>query len=370
MEPHKVDDKIDLLDNIGPEARTIKRKKLELHYELLVRANEKAKRHGRLIQQEDIASEVKVIKPIITRDMIKKALSDGQEYLANRFSPNSAWDCAMLISTLLDIGEDPNSPVIKRTRILLLSKKILTNTGLESWGHPDDNTPNIFDTSFAAIALIKLGIKSGSKEDQSIIKNAIDFVKSSRDYYGGWQPKPGREEIDVGATSWALVALLTYGLSKTDEDVARGVKWLKDNQHDDGGWGDHYKSKNFKKSYVGRTYDATTALLMANEAESENLQRAKRWLIEQHKLLRKTGEIKTWVWGWEGYKTEDITENDLENTILAVITLLKLKLNVDSDLIVSGINTILERRNEASLWGSNTPRAVLCLNEFCKSDSI
>jgi len=368
MGRNEVDDEIDALNNISPEAKiAIKRKKLELHYALLERGIEKAQKHGRLIQPDDIneaAYELDVSKPIITKDIIKEALEDGQDYLKNYFSLNSAWDCAMLISTLLEIGEDSNSLVIKRTRELLLSKKILTGDGLELWGHPDNNIPNIFDISFAVIALIKLG----SSRDSEIIKNAIEFIKCSRDGYGGWQAIPGREGIDVGATSWAIIALLTCGLSESDDYITKGINWLKDNQRDDGGWGAHYKDSPIKKSYITRTYDAVMALLAAHEAsESENIMKAKKWLIEQHKLLSGNSKTNTWVWGWDGYKTEDIVENDIENTVLAVLTLLKLNFNADSDLIMSGINTILVKRNEECLWVNNAPRAVLCLNEFNKS---
>jgi hypothetical protein len=351
---------VDKIKN-SESVNAIAKRELESKLGFYIRANEKAQKQGRKIQKEDIEPELEALKPIITKERINNALCEGQEYLRKRFLPNSAWDCAILISTLLEIGEASNSDFIKDARNLLLNKKILKDN-LVLWGNPDNNIPNIFDISFAVIALKKLGID----EDQKTINDAINFIKSSRDNYGGWQPIPGMDEIDVGATSWAIIALLECGLSKTDDDVAKGIKWLKENQHDEGGWGSHHKRSQDKKSYIGRTYDAIMALLLAKEAENNITSKAKDWLIEQHKLLCTNEKTNTWAWAWEGYNRPGaILENDIENTVLAVITLLKLNLSPDSDPILSGINTILEKKTNA--WETNTPRVLLCLREFYNS---
>jgi len=101
--------------------------------------------------------------------------------------------------------------------------------------------------------------------------------------FGGWHPIPwDNEEIEVGATSWAIIALIKAGVSSSSEIIMKAIKWLRDNQWEDsGGWGRWYNNKKDSIPLIIRTCDAIAALLIADEdPESPIIQKA----IEDYEL--------------------------------------------------------------------------------------
>lgn len=324
----------------------------------------------RFVEEQDIKkafSEMRIERDSIELKYVKNIIKNRVEYLKNDFEYRSAWDASMLIIGLLSAGEDPNSEKIRNIRDWLLNDRNRTDNGL--WHNPDLKHPNVFDTSFAVLALLQLGFK----EENQIIDESKKFLIQSFDPCGGWQSIPRIGEIDVGATSWAIIALTKAGISISHPCIDRGVNWLIYNQREDGGWG-YLCKKHSSKSYVTRTYDAITALSevekLLNSNELNNKinyvkNNTKNYLIQQHELWSEGGEGK-WKLAWKGYKYEDIIVSAEENTITAVLALIMLGIKWNSAIIQAGIKTILEMENniERDPIHRDSIRAILCLSKF------
>lgn len=296
--------------------------------------------------------------PIIELEDIKEVIDEGRNWLKTQ-TDLSIWAKSVFISCLCEL--DPPEPLI----IEKYATDIIDQQNNEGYWYSAWGSANIYDTSFAVVALIEAGISPES----DIIKKAVNLFKETMHPYGGWHSSIDRKYIDVGATSWAIISLLKAGENPKSDFIMKPVKWLEDNQRDDGGWGWGWKGGLEKTSLIPKTYDALTALSMVaekseNEVISSIIQNAKAWLINQQVLVN--NEEKVWGWGWEGFKGKDIDFiSEVENTATAIMTLLDNGEGPKSAVIQTGIRWLMETRSGSQLWGNNdTARVIRCLNKY------
>ncbi len=344
-------------------------KLIELKNNILAEARKNAERRG-FLQVEDVETAAKSMLKLYINNLdsieIIKSINDGRDWLLNCYKYDSSWDASVLILSLLEIGVDPKSENINEYVKWLTNKENRTEGGL--WHSPWDNNANIFDTSFAVVALLKAGIR----KDSDIIKNATNFIKETWEPLGGWNPIPAyKEGIDVGATSWAIIALVEAGIDPSSEIIMKSTEWLKNNQHEIGGWGRFWKNEPNSISVITRTYDVISALLKAGEdIHSPVVQKAVKWIENLQSLIREEENVQTWGWGWEGFQKENIYMSDVENTAIAVLILLIGEVEPNSPIIISGIKWLMARKMEETFWGIHTPRVVVCLNKFTNISGI
>lgn len=264
----------------------------------------------------------------------------------------TAWDTSIVIITLSEVMEK-NLDAIQRSVEWLKRNRNPESVWNGSWTHRS----NVFDTSFAIIALCKAG------EDLSsdVIQDAIRWLEKVWHPFGGWIPTPGEGEIDVGATSWAIVALLEAGEQRDSEIIDKSVNWLKDNQRWDGGWSIGWKGSS-GRCYVGRTYDAMNALLKAGvSTDSEIIQKGVEWLVKAQDLVIDAGG---WGWGYKPEKFGEVYVSGRENTAMAIMTLLDSGLDPEHWAIQRGIRWLVGMWYE---WGRTTPRIILSLHRYIKA---
>jgi len=373
-------------------------KKLDEKESVVVdRAKKKAEEKKGDLNSDEIAEIIRdVMKEYSEKDNTAEvidAIIGGVNWLEGKSEIKSTWSASITLMCLLDVREPPNilklnmvkpseCPNIKACETYIINSQ-RTDCGWSSSRYDESNS-NIFDSSLAVLSLLHLKdlrkrLEPGYEDSQleEAIDKGINFIKNSRhNLYQGWPPTPDKE-IDVGATSLAIRALLKAGVDRRSNDIKDPLKWIKDNQLPDGGWGAVFKKAPGNVSLIARTYDAIAALIEAGEdPKSKIIQKSVEWVSDLQKLVEKDGK---WGWGWgrEAFKDSTIYISDVENTALAIMILLYGEKEPDSKEVEVGINWLLKRKeadssctrwiNKEQTNDDETPRVIICLNQYSRS---
>ena len=124
----------------------------------------------------------------------------------------------------------------------------------------------------------------GYEKSHPVINNAINFLKSEQESNGAWY---GRWGVNYIYGTWSVLA----GLGAIKEDysaayVQKAVKWLKENQNDDGGWGETCSSYDdpsfagYGTSTPSQTAWALLGLLSVGEYKSASVENGVGYLIK------------------------------------------------------------------------------------------
>ncbi len=98
-------------------------------------------------------------------------------------------------------------------------------------------------------AVVPALIRAGTPADGRPIRRAVEWLEAHQNHDGGWGEDPrsydrgaegeqwrGRGNSTPSQTAWALLALIAAAGETRTEAIERGVRWLCENQRDDGGW--------------------------------------------------------------------------------------------------------------------------------------
>jgi hypothetical protein len=122
--------------------------------------------------------------------------------------------CTLMTSiALLESGEKPSSPSIKRAKAWILKHRDRTGgwtTTVEELPHVRGGTWNHFTKPHGVIFLLKARMAPSSKDVQAAVKSLCD----NQDKSGGWRISPG-SPIYTHATGHALSALGEYTMAVT-----------------------------------------------------------------------------------------------------------------------------------------------------------
>jgi sporulenol synthase len=69
-------------------------------------------------------------------------------------------------------------------------------------------------------------------------------------------------------------------------------------------------------------------------------------------------------WGWRGFQNEKLIISDIENTAVAIITMIEGNVSVNSPIIAGGVNFLIEKKDDETFWGKDTPRVIICLSKY------
>ena len=125
-------------------------------------------------------------------------------------------------------------------------------------------------------------------EDAKIIKKGLGYVLSEQEKNGSWYGRWGTNYI-YGTWS-VLSALNLVDFPKKEEVLSRATSYLKNQQNDDGGWGEDGRSyyKKFTvyktKSTPSQTAWATMGLIAGGELESDAVRKGITYLINLKKF--------------------------------------------------------------------------------------
>jgi squalene-hopene/tetraprenyl-beta-curcumene cyclase len=129
-------------------------------------------------------------------------------------------------------------------------------------------------------------LQLGDTNEQEYIRKAVKYLLNEQEKDGSWY---GRWGTNYLYGTWSVLSALNLANFKNKNKVFfRSIKYLKEMQHDDGGWGEDGKSyyKNYesfsKKSTPSQTSWALMALHAAGEIECESFYRGVNYLVKNN----------------------------------------------------------------------------------------
>jgi squalene-hopene/tetraprenyl-beta-curcumene cyclase len=115
---------------------------------------------------------------------------------------------------------------------------------------------------------------------------AVDWLLDAQEKDGSWFGRWGVNH--VYGTGAAVPALIAAGIPAGDDRIRRAVRWLEDHQNSDGGWGEDCRSYD-DPAWIGRgesTASQTAWALLALDAAAERslaVRRGIRWLVNNQR---------------------------------------------------------------------------------------
>ncbi|MFD2473256.1 squalene--hopene cyclase [Amycolatopsis silviterrae] len=143
--------------------------------------------------------------------------------------------------------------------------------------------PPSADVTAHVVEMLAAEGKSDTRECRRGVKWLLDNQEDDGSWFGRWGANY------VYGTGAVVPALVAVGIPGTSPRIRRAVKWLAEHQNDDGGWGEDLRSYD-DPAWAGRgdstpsqTAWALLALLAAGERESEVVTRGVEWLCERQR---------------------------------------------------------------------------------------
>ncbi|MBQ27149.1 MAG: squalene--hopene cyclase [Nitrospiraceae bacterium] len=155
--------------------------------------------------------------------------------------------------------------------------------------HPFADHKSLIDHSTADIAGRVLELLGVLGFDQTFppAQEAIAYLKNAQETNGSWY---GRWGVNYIYGTWSVLAgLRSIGEDLSQPYICKAIHWLKETQHDDGGWGESCQSytdpslAGVGESTASQTAWALIGLLCAGEVKSDNVTRGIESLIRSQK---------------------------------------------------------------------------------------
>lgn len=167
--------------------------------------------------------------------------------------PPSADVTARCVSMLAQLGYQKEHPQVAAAIAYLRREQEADGCWFGRWG-----TNYIYGTWSVLCALNAIGI---APEDP-MVRRGVEWLKAKQRPDGGWgedgasywrgAPRGDCAVSTPAQTAWAMIALMAAG-EADDVSVARGAKWLADNQKEDGTWDeDYYTAVGFPRVFYLR----------------------------------------------------------------------------------------------------------------------
>ncbi len=145
--------------------------------------------------------------------------------------------------------------------------------------------PPTVDVS-ARCAMLLAGSATQHPEYLPVLQRTIDYIRSEQESDGSWFGRWGTNYI-YGTWS-ALLGLEQAGVPKTDPMFSKAANWLKSVQREDGGWGEDNLSYHDDQKYRGRYHFSTSfqtawailGLIAAGEAHSQEVKAGIKFILQ------------------------------------------------------------------------------------------
>ncbi|MET9266889.1 squalene--hopene cyclase [Amycolatopsis sp. NPDC004079] len=279
------------------------------------------------------------------------------------------WDTALAMTALLDAGVSPGDESLVRAADWMLGEEIRVSgdwavrrpslrPGGFAFEFANDGYPDTDDTAEVVLALRRMG-----KPDHLRIREAVDrsvaWLEGMQSSDGGWGAFDADNTqvlatrlpfCDFGAvidppsadvTAHVVEMLAAEGKSDTRE-CRRGVRWLLDNQEDDGSWFGRWGA-----NYVYGTGAVVPALVAVGiPGTSPRIRRAVKWLAEHQNADGGWGEdLRSYddrAWAGRGDSTPS-------QTAWALLALLAAG-ERESEVVTRGVEWLCERQRPDGGW--------------------
>ncbi|MFE3177803.1 squalene--hopene cyclase [Amycolatopsis sp. NPDC059090] len=279
------------------------------------------------------------------------------------------WDTALAMTALLDAGVSPGDESLVRAADWMLGEEIrvsgdwaVRRPSLQPGGFAfefaNDGYPDTDDTAEVVLALRRMG-----KPDHLRIREAVDrsvaWLEGMQSSDGGWGAFDADNTqvlttrlpfCDFGAvidppsadvTAHVVEMLAAEGKTDTRE-CRRGVRWLLDNQEDDGSWFGRWGA-----NYVYGTGAVVPALVAAGvPGTAPRIRRAVKWLAEHQNADGGWGEdLRSYddrAWAGRGDSTPS-------QTAWALLALLAAG-ERESEVVTRGVEWLCERQRPDGGW--------------------
>jgi squalene-hopene/tetraprenyl-beta-curcumene cyclase len=313
---------------------------------------------------------------VICRKAIDRllVLHDDWGYCQPCLSP--VWDTGLAAHALLEAGLTQKNKVIKDANEWLCGRQILEVRGdwIANRGHVrpggwafqywNDYYPDVDDTAVVVMALHR----ADPKKYRNPIERGAEWIIGMQSKNGGWgafdadndhfflQNIPFADHgalldpptADVSARCIGMLAQLGY--EKTDPVVMRGLKYLRENQEDEGSWFGRWGN-----NYVYGTWSALCAFNAAGEdMHARHIRRAVNWLKYVQRPDGGWGEDCSTYWQ---HRRDEVKTSTPSQTSWALLGLMAAG-EVNSDSVSRGIDYLLNAKREGGDWHEEYFNAV------------
>ncbi len=273
---------------------------------------------------------------------LEAAIREGHEWLQGLRTSDggcreainlNVWDTALSVISLKAVEGDKYGDQIKRAASWLLGNQN-EDGGWPFSGLPAGNLPSdADDTALATLALLK----SGVDKEHAAVGKGMRWLKDHQSENGGWGTYiPGTGDVScVSITSHAIEACLAAG--ELQDEVEKAIAWLKKSISVSGYWDDLWLARN-----TYGTASAIAALVKSGHADSDEVERGVKWL---EGVQNRDGG-----WGEDmgGHRTQSTTEQTAWSTYA-----LLLAENSENPSARRGIEYLLNHQNTDGSWPSS-----------------
>ena len=302
------------------------------------------------------------------KDALKKLLTDdtGEVYCQPCLSP--VWDTSLAAHAMLEAGDEDSVAAADKGCEWLIDRQILDVKGdwikkapnlrpggwaFQYW---NDYYPDVDDTAVVGMAMHR----TGDPKYKESIARAEEWILGMQSTNGGW----GAFDIDNNkdylnyvpfadhgalldpptedVTARCLSFLAQLGHDTSHPVVAKGLKYLKDTQEEDGSWFGRWGT-----NYIYGTWSVLCALNVLGEAhDAPYIRKSVDWLLSRQNADGGWGEDGATY--FEDRKAE-CKESTPSQTSWAVLALMAVG-EVDNPAVQRGIDFIMAAKNEAGKW--------------------
>ena len=313
---------------------------------------------------------------VIARKSIEKLVIEREDeaYCQPCLSP--VWDTGLALHAMQESGMTAGDPVLDNAADWLVGRQITDVKGDWAVRRPDlrpggwafqywnDYYPDVDDTAVVVMALHR----ADPVRYKDAIDRGVEWVIGMQSESGGWGAFDAENEAhhlnhipfadhgalldpptsDVSARCLGMLCQLGYG--PEDEVVARAVKFLKDEQEEDGSWFGRWGT-----NYVYGTWSVLTALNAVGEDMSQPyIRRAVDWL--------KARQMEDGGWGedcasyWE--ETRDVAKESTPSQTAWALMGLMAAGELEASEVEKGVDYLLNHPREGGKWQETMFNAV------------
>jgi squalene-hopene/tetraprenyl-beta-curcumene cyclase len=305
----------------------------------------------------------------IARDAVENLVTvndDGEAYVQPCLSP--VWDTALAFHAMLEAGEAPDAPALKKASAWLRGRQVLDTVGDYAERRPEarpggwafqyanDHYPDVDDTAAVVMALHR----QGGAENEEAIARATEWILAMQSKNGGWGAFDADNThhylnhipfADHGAlldpptadvTARCLGMLAQLGYERDHPAVRRAIGFLHREQEADGSWYGRWGA-----NYVYGTWSVLVALNAAGEdLNGPVVRRAVDWLVTRQREDGGWGEDCATYWG---ERRSEVKESTPSQTAWAVLALMAAG-ETESEAVRRGIAYLVAHPRDGVRW--------------------
>ncbi|RMD62455.1 MAG: squalene--hopene cyclase [Alphaproteobacteria bacterium] len=306
---------------------------------------------------------------VMARRAIDKLLIDRAPdvtYCQPCLSP--VWDTCLAMHAMLEAGEDPDGPALRKATDWLLEREIHETAGDWIWRRPglrpggwafqyrNDYYPDVDDTAVVVMALDRIG----DPRCRPAIERATDWVLGMQSSNGGWGAFDAENEyyylnhipfadhgalldqptVDVSARCLSMLAQLGY--RRDHPAVRRGLEFLRREQEPDGSWYGRWGV-----NYVYGTWSALCAFNACGEdMTAPHIRKAVAWLKARQRPDGGWGEDCATYWPEHRTLARASTASQTAWALLGLMAVGE----VDSEAVRRGVRYLERSPREGAKW--------------------